>query len=163
MSRQRFVLFFAPVAAALLMFPGCGDNKTDKTDKTKTTAKTGGGRHVHGPNDGHLLELKAAGGDHVHVEFVEDEKAKKLTAVLLDEDKKTEVQSSADKATLEVTTGGETKSFTLAAEAKDGKASRYSSAEEGLLAAVKPKDAKVKFQVELDEKTYTAEGTQIVH
>ncbi len=164
MSRQRFVRLFSPGLVALLAVTGCGD--TTKTDpKTKTPSKQQAKHPAHGPNDGHLFELRTEGegGKSLHVEFFEDEKAKKLVAVLLGEDKKQEVQSAAAEATIEVTTGTEEKPFTLKAEAKDGKASRFSSADKAVLKAVEAKDAKIKFQVAVDGKTYTVEAEHILH
>jgi len=160
MSRQRFVHFLCPALVALLVLAGCGDD--GKTDGKKSPSKQQAKHPGHGPNDGHLFELEAEGGEHYHVEFFEDEKAKKLVAVLLGADSKTEFQSSAAEATLETTAGSDKKSFKLKAEAKD-KASRYSTDDASALEAVKAKDAKFKFQIEIDGKTYTAQGEDMVH
>ena len=77
-SRQRFLRLLSPALVALLALAGCGDSKTDSKTSPKPQAK----HPPHGPNHGHLFELEAEGGEHLHVEFFEDEKAKKLVAVL---------------------------------------------------------------------------------
>jgi hypothetical protein len=161
MSCQRCVRLLSPSLVALLLLAGCGDSTP--TPKTKSPPQPEAKHPAHGPNDGHVFELHADGGEHLHVEFFEDEKAKKLVAVLLGDDEQKEVQSSATEATLEVTAGGEKKEFKLKAEAKDNKASRYSSADKATLDAVKAQGAKVKFQVAVGGKTYTAEAEHIVH
>jgi hypothetical protein len=148
-----------PALVALLALAGCGD--TAKTDGKTKTGTPEAGHPAHGLNDGHVFELAAKDGKHLHVEFFED-KDHKLVAVLLGDDEKTEVQSSAEDATIEMTTG-EKQTFKLKAEAKDGKASRYSSADKEALAALKAKGAKIKFHVEMDGKTYTAEADHILH
>jgi hypothetical protein len=157
---NRFTLF---VACPLILVLGCGDSgKTDP--KPKQGSKQHSDAHPpHGPNDGHVFELEAEGGQHLHVEIVEDGAAKKLTAVLLGEDMKKEVQSSAAEATIETASGGQNKSFQLKAEGKGGKASRYSSTEAALLEAVEAQGTKITFQVEVDGRRYKADVKHVVH
>jgi glucose/arabinose dehydrogenase len=159
MPRPRFLILAGPALVALLALAGCGDSKTDQ----KSGAKSGTPEaDEKGPHGGQVFELKAKEGKHVHVELFEDGTDKKLVAVLLGEDEKTEVQSSADEATIE-TIRPEKNEFKLKAEAKDGKASHYSTTEEAALKALKAKGAKIKFHVEMDGKTYTAEADHILH
>jgi hypothetical protein len=158
---------YALALAAVVALVGCGDAKTGdgkKTNesKTKPSAKADEKHHpAHGPHDGHVFELTPEGFKHAHVEIVEDEK--KVTAYLLDAEIKNEIQSAAAEATIEITTGGQKKSFTLKGEIKDGKASRYSSTDADLLKAIDAKDAKIAFRVELDGHRYNAEVEHVVH
>ncbi len=119
---MRSHLVFALLVTVALV--GCGDTKTQDSktpeSKTKTQPKTQAKHHPpHGPHEGHVFELIPEGFQHVHVEIVEDDDAKKVIAYLLDAEMAKEVQSSAAEATIEITTDGQKKAYTLKGELKE--------------------------------------------
>lgn len=157
--------WLASVSAALCLVLGCGDSgKTDgKTDKTGGKTTAGGAKHPpHGPNDGHLFELKAADGSKAMVEIFE--KDEEVLAALFAADGKTALPSSAAEATVEVTVGDKPKaSFKLKGEMKDGKASRYGSKDEKFHETLEAKGAKANFLVDIDGKSYSGEIAHMHH
>jgi hypothetical protein len=156
------------LAVAVLL--GCGDSKTQesKTPESKTNphpkAQAKYQYHSpHGPHHGHVFTLIPEGFPHVPVEIVDDDDAKKVVAYLWDPRMEKEASSSAAEATIDITKKGETKTYRLKGEMKDGKASSYSSSDPELLDAIDAKGAKVVFHLELDGKRYYVNVEHVEH
>lgn len=77
--------------------------------------------HAHGPHEGAIVELP---GER-HAEWVVDEKTDGITVYILDEELKNEVPIAAEKVTISVTTGGQTKTYDLLAVGEGAEASQF--------------------------------------
>jgi hypothetical protein len=134
------------LAAALLialLSCGCGPKPMPNPPAGDPHAE-----HVHGPHGG---EIAHAG--ELHVEWVLDEKAHKLTVYVLDGTMKKEVPVAADKVLVVVGTPQQ-KTALPAMNAVDGKASRFEIVDEPLADALG--SGKGVLQLEIDGKAVEA-------
>jgi len=104
--------------------------------------------HEHGPHGGEIAEAGS-----LHVEWVLDKKAHKLTVYVLDEAMKNEVPVAADKVI--VVAGTPQQKMALpAVNAADGKASRFEIVDEPLVAELG--SGKGALRLEIDGKEVEA-------
>jgi len=119
--------------------------------------------HEQGPHGGHLVEL---GEEEYHAEVVFDSKSSEITLYVLDSSAKKAAPIDAKEIKLELTIGGQPKSFTAKAVADKGdppdKSSRFEVADNSEIKAnVKDEeDLKGSVTVAIGGKTYTG---KIVH
>jgi hypothetical protein len=119
--------------------------------------------HEQGPHGGHLVEL---GEEEYHAEVVFDPKSSKITLYVLDSSGKKAAPIDAKEIKLELTIGGQPKSFTAKAVADKGDPSDKSSRFEvpdnpEIKANIKDEeDLKGSVTVAIGGKTYTG---KIVH
>lgn len=147
------------VVAALVWLTavsGCG-SQPSKEDASGTPAANGHehGDHGHeyaeeheGPHGGHVIEL---GHNHeYHAELVDNEKDGTVTVYLLDKDLK-ELAIDQSTIAMNLTVDGKPKTFELkAADATDGKATRFDTADRALFEALHEHDAAGKLRVTID-------------
>ncbi len=135
-------------AVILAATGGCGD--TAKTGKTGETHE-----HVHGPHDGHLIEL---GNEEYHGEIVHDEKAGTVTIYILDGTAKKAEPIDAKEVSINVRHGKSAEQFKLAASPDkrdpEGQSSRFVSDEKHLSDDLDAKDAQAELVVEIKKKQY---------
>lgn len=108
-----------------------------------------------GPHGGHVIEL---GRSHeYHAELVDEEKTSAVTVYILDHDLQPLPIETAG-VSINLSTGGESKSFELAAvEATDGKASQFQSADPSLFDALHAEAANGKLRVTIGDASYTGD------
>lgn len=106
------------------------------------------GEEHEGPHGGHVIEL---GRNHeYHAELVENEEAGTVTIYMLDKDLK-ELAIDAPSIVMNLTVDGQAQSFELtAANASDGKASRFEAAGRDLFDALHEHQATGKLRVTID-------------
>ena len=159
MNRSRWTTTLSLLLAAILL-AGCGD----KTEKSKTKAKTGDGpqgtapKVLHGPNGGPMFELAAdgGGGEHYHVEWFQDKDRNKFVIVILNEDGG-EVAVKVDEVEVEAEIDGKTTSYKFMPVGDGDTHSRFELdhglAVEGALA---PTSGHSHIHVTIDGKEYEA-------
>ncbi len=150
-------LIYLPVLLTLIATIGCGPGQ-DSPTTPNADADVGDSSHdghdhdAHddghdhdghnhealGPNGGHVLVV---GDEAYHVEWIHDDKAGKVTAILLDSEIKDEVTTSAEVVTIEVTIGSaEPREYELlAVDQSDDtppRASRFELTEPALITAL---------------------------
>ena len=131
---------------------GCGGSAT-KTDDHDVSEE--GHDHAHpseGPHHGTLIEL---GNEEYHAELVHDIEAGTVTIYLLDASGKEPVAIEAEELTINVKAGDEAAQFKLpAADAADGKASKFTSSETDLAEALDEDGAETTLVVTIAGKQY---------
>ena len=101
---------------------GCGDKPAPEPDnKQPAHDDHSHDEHAHGPHEGAIVELP---GER-HAEWVVDEKTDTVTVYILDEELKNEVPIAAEKVTISVSTGGQTKTYDLLAVGGGAEASQF--------------------------------------
>jgi hypothetical protein len=165
-AARFFVLFLAFTVI------GCSPGQDPNTDRDADSgdAHTSHDGHDHeahaghdhaalGPNEGHVVVL---GDEEYHIEWLHDDDAGTVTAILLDGEMKEEVSTTADVVTVEVTIGdAEPRKYELPAvnrsDDQSPRASRFELTEPALITALKlGEGVKVVLHVEVDGKTYSA-------
>jgi hypothetical protein len=150
--------------ASVVFTAGCNSAKEAYHDVPKgVRVKDEPHEHEHGPHGGHLVEL---GEEEYHAEVVFAAKTAKITVYILDSTAKKPAPIEAKEIKLELTIGGQPKSFTAkaVAEAEDprGKSSRFEVADNPEIKAnIKDEeDLKGSVTAAIGAKTYTG---KIVH
>ena len=160
------------VLLALVAVLGCGpdqdpthDHDTDSGEAH--TSHAGGDDDAHaghdhaalGPNEGHVVVL---GDEEYHIEWLHDDDAGKITAILLDGEMKEEVTTTAEVVTVEVTIGdAEPRKYDLLAvdrsDDEPPRASRFELTEPALVTALMMGEGvQVVLHVDVDGQTYSA-------
>lgn len=148
---------------ALVAVMGCGPQDPAHDPDTDTggaqTSHTGhDDRAALGPNEGHVVVL---GDEEYHLEWLHDDDAGKVTAILLDGEIKEEVTTTAEVVTVEVTIGdAEPLKYDLLAvnrsDEEPPRASRFELTEPALITALKiGEGVKVVLHVQVDDQTYS--------
>lgn len=150
MSRSWLLLGSLALCTLLPFSIGCGPKA--RAPVTEEHDHNHGHNHSHGdhgegPNGGHILEVGDA-DDH-HLEWLHDDKANKVTFILLDAKLKGDAPQAMEALPITVVVAGKPpKEFSIPAEnLKGGKASRFTIVDEALLVALeigKGVSAKVK-------------------
>jgi hypothetical protein len=150
--------------AGLALFLGCNSANQAYHEVPKgARVKDQPHDHEHGPHGGHLVEL---GEEEYHAEVVFDPKAAKITIYVLDSTAKKPVPVDAKELKLELTIGGQAKTFVAKAVPDAGdppnKSSRFEVADNPEIKAnIKDEeDLKGGVTVAIGGKTYTG---KIVH
>lgn len=127
--------------AAACSLAGCqpaADTRTFTETDDVTHADEHAHEHVHGPHDGHIIEL---GGEDYHAELTFDAATRKLTAYLLTADVKTPLPTEAQSISVQLKVGDQTQAVTLAAQPQpgdgEGKASQFTMTEGSLPESIK--------------------------
>ncbi len=108
------------LALGFCTLTGCGE-KPAPAPNNNQPAHDPHDDHAHGPHDGAIVELP---GER-HAEWVVDHKTDTVTVYILDEELKNEVPIAAEKVTISVTTGGQTKTYDLPAVGEGAEASQF--------------------------------------
>lgn len=137
---------------------GC-DGGTPKTDDHDVSEQGHDhdehGHPSEGPHHGSLIEL---GNEEYHAELVHDDEAGTVTIYLLDAAAKEPVAIDATEMTLNVKHDGEGAQFKLAAaEAAEGKASKFTSNENALAEALDEEGTETQLVVTIDGKQFRGE------
>ncbi len=155
------------VLLALVAVLGCGPQDAAHDPDTDTGGAHAGHDHdAHaghdhaalGPNEGHVVVL---GDEEYHLEWLHDDDAGKVTAILLDDEIKEEVTTTAEVVTVEVTIGdAEPLKYDLLAvnrsDEEPPRASRFELTEPALITALKiGEGVKVVLHVQVDDQTYS--------
>jgi hypothetical protein len=159
--RTRFLLVGI---AGLALLAGCNSaNQGFHEVKKGARVKDQPHSHEEGPHGGHLVEL---GEEEYHAELALDPKASKITLYILDSTAKKPVPIDAKEIKLELTIGGQPKSFAAKAvpdkDDPSGKSSRFEVADNAdIKANIKDEeDLKGSVTAPIGGKTYTG---KIVH
>lgn len=158
MHRTFSIAALVAAVVSLGSVVGCGDTKTKDAKSTAKTIKDE--HHAHpeeGPHGGHLIEL---GNENYHVEIVDDEKAHKVTAYVLDSTAQQAVPIDATEITINAVVAGKPTQYKLPAMPQsgetDGKSSRFELADEAMFEGVfEHKDSKARLLVSIDGKQYS--------
>ncbi len=138
---------------------GCtgSPSKTDDHDVSEE-GHDHGDEHGHpseGPHHGSLIEL---GNEEYHAELVHDDEAGTVTVYLLDAAAKEPVVIEAADVTMNVKHDGQGAQYKLAAaDATDGKASKFTSSEGALAEALDEEGAETQLVVSIDGKQFRGE------
>ena len=143
-------VFTVPVTLA-----GCTSEKTD------TAGHEEGHDHDHdheeaGPHGGHLIEL---GEEAYHLDWNHDDKTKTLTFYVLDGAAKEDVKIPAENLQINVTVGGETKSWNVPAVRADGEetTAKFETTDPDVFALLSDDETKATVDVEIEGKPYQGE------
>jgi hypothetical protein len=135
-----------------MVFTGCNSQATSDKTPDKGEAHE---EEYEGPHGGHLIEL---GREHeYHAELVEDEKAKMITVYMLDKKLK-EMAIDQPLVVMNLMVDGHAKTLELAAaNAIDGKASRFESSDPALFEALFKHEATGKFRATINGVPYSGD------
>lgn len=172
MSRTLQTIFYSLGLAGVLTAAGCISSEPPKKPAANGGEEHGHDHaHVHGPHNGHIIEL---GDEEYHAEWLHDEETDLVTVYILDKDMK-ETPVTADMLTITVIHYGtdgkatETPYNLLPANASEGdmpKASKFELTNKRLqtdLSAITPKAIEAKFAAKINGKDYAAEITHDEH
>jgi len=145
-------------SGALLCF-GCTNNPSAHSDAH--TDHDDHHAHAHpstGPHDGHLIEL---GKEEYHAELIHDDASKSVTIYLLDGKVQQTISTDAPELMLNLVINEKPLQFKLTPSPGDldaeGKASRFASCDEQLLAALESENTSGRLNITINGKPYSGD------
>ena len=114
---------FGLLAMSLVGISGCGKSKTSPPAAAPSAQRPDHG-HVHGPHNGHVIELDTR---EYHAELTDDAESHRVSIYVLGADAKTAAPVEAASVTIAVSDDGQQTEFTLPAVAQPGETAGQSS------------------------------------
>jgi hypothetical protein len=158
MSYAKTCLTITLAAGLVVWAAGCYDSSTPTAPAGKSGDEHGHEghghehAHVHGPHDGHLIEL---GYKDYHAEWTHDESGK-VTVYILDAEAKMDVPIAATDISIDTVVAGKTNTFKLAAvdptEGEMPKAAKFEIVDQQLLGVLESlsKEVTATLKLEID-------------